>query len=813
MRSLLNKEIRLFFSGPLAYLVLAVFFAANALMLFVLPTSYNIFDAGYASLDAFFSWAPLVFLFLVPALCMRSFAEEKKSGTMEMLLTRPLTRLQLVAAKFLAGFLLLAVSLLPVFLYLYTVSNLASPQGNFDLGAFWGTLTGLLLLGAAFVAVCVFMSSLTQNQVVAFILSVAACTLLYVGFDLFAALIPEGGLSLFVAKLGISQHYSALSRGVVDFRDVAYYLSLVVLFSGLTVLGLDKRRQTFWRRYALAAALLVLVDVLAAALPFRLDLTADRRYTLMPVTKNILKQDNTPVYVKVYLTGSLPAGFKRLERSVRETLDEFRIYRPSIRYTFTDIYAIEGEEQRQALMQELAQKGISPTQLEVKTRQGLTRRLIFPAAELRCGGRSVAVGLLSEQLGRGAEETLNNSIENVELQLANAIRALTEKEAAGIAFLEGNGELTYSQTVSFGNALSSFYRVTRAALSGDPASLLRQDSAGNWHPRFAAAVVAHPTKAFTEAQKAVIDQYVMHGGKVLWVMDAGNGSLDSLKGQSLFDAMPYHLNLEDLFFRYGFRLRNEMLLDRNAAPSPVLTGYMGNQPMIEFMPNYYCPLVETEPGNMGDAACMAQETGSIRLQVAAGIDTIENALKKTPLLQTSSYSFRVRLPHAMSADLMRNPPDLRRFDQGRQTVALLLEGSFQTAYPLVKPELENAPGFNYLKQSGPSAMMVVGDGDMARNDILPDGQPLPLGFDRYTRQMYGNGNFLVNAVHYLAGNREWIKLKPREVRLRLLDKAALEKQKKRYTVLNFALPIGAVLVFGLLFTVLRKKRFAVGTHE
>ncbi len=807
MRSLLKKEIRLFFSGPLAYLVLAVFFAVNALMLFVLPTSFNIFDAGYATLEPFFSWAPLVFLFLVPALCMRSFAEEKKSGTMEMLLTRPLTRLQLVFAKFCAGFLLLAVSLLPVFLYLYTVSGLASPQGNFDLGAFWGALTGLLLLGASFVAVCVFMSSLTQNQVVAFVLSVAACTMLYVGFDLFAALIPEGGLSLWVAKLGISQHYSSLSRGVVDFRDVAYYLSLVVLFIGFTVLGLDKRRKVFWKPYLLAVVLLAVVDAVAALLPLRLDLTADRRYTLMPVTKNILRQDDNPVYVKVYLAGSLPAGFKRLERSVRETLDEFRIYRPSIRYTFTDIYALESEEQRQGLMQELAQKGIRPTQLEVRTKEGLTRRLIFPAAELRSGGRSISVGLLSEQLGRGAEETLNNSIENVELQLANAIRALSEKEPADVAFLEGNGELSYMQTVSLGNALSSFYRVTRAALTADPASLLQQDSNGTWIPRYAAAIVAHPQTAFTEAQKAVLDQYVMRGGKMLWVMEAGNGSLDSLKGQSMFDAMPYHLNLDDLFFRYGFRLRSEMLLDRNAALSPVLTGYMGSQPIIEFMPNYYSPVVEPEAWNMGDAACMAQETGTIRLQVAAGIDTIENGLKKTPLLQTSPYSFKVRLPHAMSADLMRNPPDLRRFDQGRQTVALLVEGNFPTAYPLVKPELENATGFAYRKESGPSAMMIVGDGDMARNDILPDGQPLPLGFDRYTRQMYGNGNFLVNALHYLTGHQEWIKLKPREVRLRLLDKAVLEKQKKRYTVLNFALPIGAVLLFGALFMALRKKKY------
>lgn len=808
MRALLTKELRLFFSGPLAYLVLFVFFAVNALVLFVLPTSFNLFDAGYANLDPFFAWEPLVFLFLVPALCMRSFAEEKKSGTMEMLLTRPVTRLQVVMAKFCAGFLLLVVSLLPVFLYLYIVSALATPPGNLDLAAFWGAFAGLLLLGASFVAVCVFMSSLTQNQVVAFVFSVVACTLLYAGFDLFAALIPEGGMSLFVSKIGISQHYSSLSRGVLDFRDLAYYLSLIVVFTGLTVAKLDQRKRFFFRSYILAVALLIVVDVLAVVLPLRIDLTADKRYTLMPVTKEILRQGKHPVYVKVYLTGSLPAGFKRLERSVRETLEEFRIYRPAIHYTFTDIYAIEKEEDRQVLMQELAQKGIQPTQLEVKTKEGLTRRLIFPAAELRMNGRSVSVGLLSEQLGRGAEQTLNNSIENVELQLVNAIRTLDEEEPQKVVLLDGNGELTYTQTLSLGNSLSSFYRVTRDDLTDNPASLLLRDSLGNWQARYKAAVIARPQKPFTEAQKAVLDQYVMYGGKLLWLMDAGNGSLDSLKGQSLFDAMPYHLNLDDLFFRYGFRLRNEMLLDRNAAPSPVVTGYMGSQPVMEYLPNYYCPVVEPEPAMMGKAACMAKQTGAVRLQVASGVDTIENDLRKTPLLQTSPYSYKVRLPHAMSADLMRNPPDLRRFDQGRQTVALLVEGRFKTAYPLVRPQMENVANFAWKKESGESAMIVVGDGDMARNDMLPDGQALPLGFDRYTGQMYGNGNFLMNAVHYLAGNEKWIDLKPRQVRLRLLDKTAIERQKNKYTALAFALPLAAVLLAGILFMYLRRKKYA-----
>ena len=810
MRSLLRKEIRLFFSGPLAYLILFVFFAVNALVLFVLPTEYNLFDSGYATLDAFFAWTPLVFLFLIPALCMRSFAEEKKSGTMELLLTRPLSDFQIVCAKYGAGFLLMTVSLLPIFIYLYTVSSLAAPVGNVDMGAFWGALMGLLLLGAAFIAVCVCMSSFTENQVVAFILSVAACTFLYRGFDLLGAMLHEGGLSLHVSGLGIRRHYSALSRGVIDLRDVVYYITVVALFIGLTVWNIGRRKKSRLRTYVWALALLAAFDVAAVLLPCRLDLTSDRRYTLMPVTKEILKANDAPVYVKVYLTGNLPAGFKRLERAIKETLDEFRVYHPAIRYEFTDIYAIEDETVRQELMQELAMKGIRPTQLEVKTKEGLTRRLVFPAAELRAVGKSVSVGLLTEQLGRGAEETLNNSIENIELQLANAVRALFENEPETVTFLDGNGELSYTQTFSLGNALSSFYRTTRTELTPDMESLLEKDSTGEWRIRYSVVVVARPVARFSEEQKAVLDQYLMYGGRILWLVDAGDGSLDSLKGRSMYDAMPYDLNLEDMFFRYGFRLRPEMILDRNAAPSPVVTGYMGDNPLIEYLPNYYCPVVEAGIQTDAPAAAIGSGVGPIRLQVAAALDTIENNLKKTLLLQTSPYSYKIRLPHAMSADLLRNKPDLRRFNQGQQTVGLLLEGVFLSAYPLVRPKVRHGADFAFRKQSSFTAMMVVSDGDVARNDLLPDGQALPLGFDRYTAQMYGNGDFLVNAVHYLSENPRWIDLKPRMVRLRLLDKARLEKEKKGFTVLNFALPIGCVLAFGFVFMAARKRKYAAG---
>ncbi len=810
MIALLRKEIRLFFSGPLAYLALFVFFTANALMLFVLPTGFNVFDAGYATLESFFNWIPWVFLFLIPAICMRSFSEEKKTGTMEVLLTRPLSGRQIVLAKYFACFLLMFVSLIPTFAYLYTVSALASPQGNLDFGAFWGAYVGLILIGSAFVSVCLFMSSLTDNQVVAFVLSVVACAVLYQGFELFGAMSRQGGLGLALSSLGMQSHYISMSRGVLDLRDVVYFLVLIVLFLALTVRVVGRNKPFPWKKYATLAALLVVAPVLASLLPVRLDLTSDKRYTLMPVTKQILEENRKPVYVRVYLTGELPAGFKRLEKSVKETLDEFRVYNPGIRYQFVDLYALEDEGQRQAQMQDLARRGISPTQLEVKTKNGLTRRLIFPAAEVVSGNRSLAVGLLREQLGRGAEETLNHSIENVEVQLATAIRALFDTHPETVAFLEGNGELSYTQTISLGNSLSVFYNATRAELTADPHSLLVQDSLGTWHPRYACLIVAHPTRRFEDGPKAVLDQYIMYGGKVLWLLDPGDGSVDSLRGRDLHNAVLYDLNMDDAFFRYGFRLRKEMLLDRNASVSPVVTGYMGNQPVIEYMPNFYCPVVEFEEERLPwGLRPLVNAVAGLRLQVAAGLDTIENNVRKVILLQTSPYSFRVGLPHAMSADLMREHIDLDRFDQGAQTVALWLEGSFPTAFPLRKPALVNADGFVFRRESLPTAMMVAGDGDMARNDWSADRQvPFPLGFDRYTGQMYGNGDFLLNAVHLLTGHPQWTALKARTLPMRLLDKAKLEQDRRFYTILNFALPLGCVLLFGLFFEWQRRRRYA-----
>jgi len=242
MFALYLKEIRSFLSSLIGYIVIVVFLIVVGLFLWVFSTDFNILDYGYANVDGLFIIAPFVFLFLVPAVTMRSFSEEQKSGTMELLFTRPLTDMQIITAKYLAGLTLIVFSIIPTIVYFVSVWYLGLPQGNIDIGGFWGSFIGLLLLGASFVSIGIFASSLTDNQVVSFVLAIVLSAFLYLGFEFVYSLEMFGNFDLFIRSLGISAHYSAVSKGVIDTRDLVYFASVVILFLFLTKLSLARRK-------------------------------------------------------------------------------------------------------------------------------------------------------------------------------------------------------------------------------------------------------------------------------------------------------------------------------------------------------------------------------------------------------------------------------------------------------------------------------------------------------------------------------------------------------------------------------------------
>ena len=242
MYSLFLKEIRSFLNSVLGYVVILVFLVVIGLFLWVFPTEFNLLDFGYANVDGLFIIAPFVFLFLVPAITMKSFADEQKTGTIELLLTRPLSDLQIILAKYFAAFALVVFSLLPTIIYYFSISYLGLPQGNIDSGGFWGSFIGLLFLGATFVSIGIYTSSLSDNQVISFILAILLSAFLYMGFEFIYSLELFGDIDLFIKSLGINAHYSSISRGVIDTRDIVYYLSVISLFLFLTVFNLARRK-------------------------------------------------------------------------------------------------------------------------------------------------------------------------------------------------------------------------------------------------------------------------------------------------------------------------------------------------------------------------------------------------------------------------------------------------------------------------------------------------------------------------------------------------------------------------------------------
>lgn len=567
----------------------------------------------------------------------------------------------------------------------------------------------------------------------------------------------------------------------------------------------QKRSQT--SEFIIAVCIILIVNVIASFFYLRIDLTADKRYTLRPITKEILKQADEPVYIKVYLSGELPSGFVRLENSVKELLEEFKIYQKNIHFEFIDIYKIENEKLRNELIKELVEKGMQPTQLEVKTKEGVNRRLIFPTAEVSVSGKFTAVKLLVEQYSRSSDETLNNSIQNIELQFISAIRSLFDTDRKSIAIVDGHQELEAIRTVSIAYDLTEFYNVKRIRFENDPAALLAYDSlTKDIKPLYDLLIIAQPKTAFSEEAKYGIDQYVMRGGRILWLLDAASASLDSLRGQEEIVSQYYPLNLEDLLFSYGVRIQPNIVLDLNGAGVPVVTGYMGGQPTTEFMPLVYLPLLNPLASNPYHPICKG--VGLIRAEFISTIDTIKNPIAKTLLLTTSPYSKRVSIPSMVSLDILKDRLNPRLFKDGPQPVAVLLEGDFNSAYKRRIPQSEAVQFLPFVSKGIDNKMIVISDGDIIKNDLhYSQDYPMPLGFDQYSKQMYDNKAFLFNCVHYLCGENAWMDLKAREVKMRLLDKTRLAEERFKWQLITLVFPNLLIIVCGIGFYTYRKRKY------
>lgn len=400
----------------------------------------------------------------------------------------------------------------------------------------------------------------------------------------------------------------------------------------------------------------------------------------------------------------------------------------------------------------------------------------------------------------------------MEFRLASAIRDLTVVTKPTVAFIRGQGELENKYIFDIGQALSKQYTVGVISIGGQLSSLTKRDSLSEDKTRivnkYDALVIAKPDTAFSEKDKFIIDQFIMRGGKVLWLIDPVFASMDSLEVHETTLGMAQELNLEDMLFRYGVRLNTDLLMDLNALSIPLRTGQVGDQPKIDFFPWYYFPVItplEDHP--------IVKNLNAIKTEFVSSIDTIKVAdVKKTILLKTSLYTKTISTPALITLSILEKEPDQREFTGPQKTVAVLLEGEFRSNFEnRIPPEIKNSRDIGFVAKSKPTKMIVVSDGDVIKNQLhFSKGYPMPLGYDQYTQQSFGNKDFILNALDYMLDDSGLISIRSREVKLRLLDMTRVNNNKIIWQAFNILFPVLLVVIFGLIRNFLRKRKYSAG---
>ena len=545
-------------------------------------------------------------------------------------------------------------------------------------------------------------------------------------------------------------------------------------------------------------SILLLINFISSGFFGRFDLTSEKRYTLAETTRGLLKNLDDEVYFKVYLQGDFNPSFTRLKNETKEILDEFRAYSDNhVQYEF--IIPGEGLTSDEAgnLEKQLYEKGIVPEEVTMRGKDKTTQTRIWPGAIVSYKGKETAWQIFKRQDNINPEENVNNSVEELEYSLTNTIRKLQRDKKPEVTFIQGHGELDTLHQYRFMQALSEYYSVNQTEMEGKLKSLEGSD----------AIVITQPDSVFSDKDKFIIDQYIMNGGKVLWLIDPLDVNRDSLRKGFTF-GINRPLNIEDMLFKYGVRLNPILVQDLQCASIPINTGFAKGSPKIEMFRWPYAPVVLPDLNHP-----IVNNLDYIKFDFLSTLDTISSArgIKKTILLKTSRYTKTQPSPVRISLAMAMYPPKESQFINPYQAIACLLEGEFSSFVEYRLPaRLLNDSSFKYLDKGKKTKMIVVSDGDVASNDyLLSSGEILPLGYDRYTKQTFANQTFLLNCVNYLLDEEGMLQLRSREVKLRLLDVKKINLHRSKWQLINVLVPLGLVIAFALAQYYIRRRKYSV----
>ena len=580
---------------------------------------------------------------------------------------------------------------------------------------------------------------------------------------------------------------------------------------------------------------LIGINIIGSKVFKRFDLTQDKRYTLSETSLHIIEKAGAPLVIDVYLDGQFPGEFKKLQTETQQLLEEFKAYNSNIVFRFSNplddseastkekrdlvykLYLLENAPRtpkeeteiknsinavtdlNEAILNSFQGNNMMPANITVEDKGKQSQEIIFPWAIVTYNNRSVKVPLLKSQMGVSTAEKVVSSVQHLEYAFANAFNTAINSKKKKVAIIKGNGELPDAQIADFIKQVRENYYIgtfTLDSVENQPNESLK------YLQNYDLAVIAKPTEKFSDEEKLVLDQFIMKGGKTMWLIDQVNMEMDSLYNESGATlAYPNDLNLNDLLFKYGVRINANLVKDLLATPIALATGEQGSAAQYTQYPWFYSPQIFPASKNP-----IVNNVDGIKFEFANSIDTLKNGIKKTILLTSSPYSKVVGTPVEVNLNMVTERPEQSEFtNKGNIPVAVLLEGKFRSVYQnRVLPFEEKS----FVADGKTNKMIVVSDGDVIKNDLDKNLRPLELGYDKWTNKLYGNKEFMMNCVNYLLDDSGLINIRSKEVKLPLLDR---EKVYANYTasqVITVGLPIAILGIFGLVFSFLRKRKYA-----
>lgn len=555
--------------------------------------------------------------------------------------------------------------------------------------------------------------------------------------------------------------------------------------------------QNNTKKLALIVVGLLAANIIGNFFFFRLDLTQDKRYTLSKTSLSIIEEVKEPLIIDVFLKGDFPGEFKKLQTETQQLLEEFKAYNRDI--TFQFVNPIEDETEQEAIMQSFMERGLTPINVSVNEKGKQSQAMVFPWAIVTYKGKSTKVPLLKNLIGASTAEKVNSSVQHLEYAFANAFNTVVKDKQKKVAVIKGNNEMHNMLMADFIKQVRENYYIGTFTL--DSVAKKPQESLA-YLKKYDLAIIAKPTEQFSDEEKQVLDQYIVNGGKTLWLVDQVNMEMDSLyndSGSTL--AFPNDLGLNDMFFKYGIRIRPDLIKDEYATPIKLATGQQGSSTQYTQYFWKYSPLIYPTLNHP-----IVKNIDGIKFEFANPIEILKNDISKTVLLSSSKLSKPVGTPVEISLTSVTEESNPGEYaNKGEMPVAVLLEGKFHSMYENRVLPFDDK---TFSTTGKTSKMIVVSDADVVKNQLDKNFQPLELGYDKWTSVLYGNKDFMMNCVNYLLDDNGLINIRSKDVSLPMLD---VEKVQENYTssqILTVGLPIVILALFGVLFSYLRKRKYS-----